>query len=150
MLVEEKFAALHLSGTAGCPTLTELDFNWLGLQGQGLDRFTEALQQSASAKTLTALYISHNLLYDDGCAALANLLRARTEISFVQAGDNSISAEGIKVVGAALEVNRKLLTLEIPRNEVPPRPAPQRPAALTLRAPAARLLRPALRAARRG
>ena len=78
-----------------------------------------ALAEVLKANTeLTSLSLRHNSMSDDGVRALADALKINTALTVLLLGFNSIGNEGAKALAGALEVNSALTLLDLDSNAI--------------------------------
>ena len=78
-----------------------------------------ALAEVLKANTeLTSLSLRHDSMSDDGVRALADALKINTALTVLLLGFNSIGNEGAKALAGALEVNSALTLLDLDSNAI--------------------------------
>jgi Ran GTPase-activating protein (RanGAP) involved in mRNA processing and transport len=97
-----------------CPVLRILKLNDCRLGAQGAVDIAAVLTANL---TLHELHIAANQIHDRGMAALVKALKGNQGLQTFNFGDNSLSADGAKLLGDMLEKNPHITNLSLGVNK---------------------------------
>lgn len=99
------------------PNLKKINLAKNTCRNEGVEALAKFLSGPAG-KNVTMVNLNENNLGDDGCKAMADMLKVNRTLKYLDLGLNYITNEGAKEVAAALDQNKTITMLGISGNEI--------------------------------